>query len=262
MLTTIDTAVSLFQFYKSNVICLNVTSSLAPNSEHTIRAWHKVDFQVDAIRMRASSLKEYFFPGAYALLEENVKWPQWTLWFWNDSWIAQRDKSTSNWWNKGKAGWEVVKIKISNWSLESWNGLEKNRWSSYLEARTSISEFNVNVLLFFTIRFLGSTKIPLRDLSTGHARSLPSRNVPLVNESGQNIGVGSADMSIQKAHLPRWNDMNNRARYSSLPGYHRPYDWLRSSSQRHTKPQWPRCRRFHSWRWYVDVLHKQASAVQ
>lgn len=107
------------------------------------------------------------------------------------------DKSTSNYWDNGSAGWNMRKIKISDWSLESCNRLDKSKWSSYLEALTSISEFNVN-MLFFPIRFLGSTKIPLRDLTTGRARSLPSRNVPLVNESGQNIGVGSADMSIQK----------------------------------------------------------------
>uniref|UniRef100_A0A3B5BDX5 Myoferlin-like n=1 Tax=Stegastes partitus TaxID=144197 RepID=A0A3B5BDX5_9TELE len=40
-------------------------------------------------------------------------------------------------------------------------------------------------------KFLGSTKIPLRDLAAGQVRSLPSKNVPLVNESGQNIGVSA-----------------------------------------------------------------------
>ncbi|XP_023128999.2 myoferlin isoform X1 [Amphiprion ocellaris] len=38
-------------------------------------------------------------------------------------------------------------------------------------------------------KFLGSTKISLRDLAAGQVRSLPSKNVPLVNESGQNIGA-------------------------------------------------------------------------
>ncbi|XP_041670961.1 myoferlin-like isoform X6 [Cheilinus undulatus] len=38
-------------------------------------------------------------------------------------------------------------------------------------------------------KFLGSTKISLRDLATGQARSLPSKNVPLANENGQNIGA-------------------------------------------------------------------------
>ncbi|XP_065805381.1 myoferlin isoform X2 [Labrus bergylta] len=38
-------------------------------------------------------------------------------------------------------------------------------------------------------KFLGSTKISLRDLATGQVRSLPSKNVPLVNEKGQNIGA-------------------------------------------------------------------------
>uniref|UniRef100_A0A8C4IFI5 C2 domain-containing protein n=1 Tax=Dicentrarchus labrax TaxID=13489 RepID=A0A8C4IFI5_DICLA len=38
-------------------------------------------------------------------------------------------------------------------------------------------------------KFLGSTKISLRDLASGQVRSLPSRNVSLVNENGQSIGV-------------------------------------------------------------------------
>uniref|UniRef100_A0AAR2LK27 C2 domain-containing protein n=1 Tax=Pygocentrus nattereri TaxID=42514 RepID=A0AAR2LK27_PYGNA len=38
-------------------------------------------------------------------------------------------------------------------------------------------------------RLIGSTKISLRDLASGQARSLPSRNVPLINEKKQDIGV-------------------------------------------------------------------------
>ncbi|XP_056286626.1 myoferlin-like isoform X1 [Pseudoliparis swirei] len=38
-------------------------------------------------------------------------------------------------------------------------------------------------------KFLGSTKISLRDLASGQMRSLPSKNVPLVNASGQGIGA-------------------------------------------------------------------------
>uniref|UniRef100_A0A4W6DL90 Myoferlin n=1 Tax=Lates calcarifer TaxID=8187 RepID=A0A4W6DL90_LATCA len=38
-------------------------------------------------------------------------------------------------------------------------------------------------------KFLGSTKVSLKDLASGQVRSLPSKNVPLVNESGQNIGA-------------------------------------------------------------------------
>ncbi|XP_026170896.1 myoferlin isoform X7 [Mastacembelus armatus] len=38
-------------------------------------------------------------------------------------------------------------------------------------------------------KFIGSTKIPLRDLASGQVRSLPSKNVPLANENGQNIGA-------------------------------------------------------------------------
>ncbi|XP_045925077.1 myoferlin-like [Micropterus dolomieu] len=38
-------------------------------------------------------------------------------------------------------------------------------------------------------KLIGSTKISLRDLSSGQVRSLPSRNLPLANESGQNTGA-------------------------------------------------------------------------
>ncbi|XP_026206806.1 myoferlin-like isoform X3 [Anabas testudineus] len=38
-------------------------------------------------------------------------------------------------------------------------------------------------------KLIGSTKISLRDLASGQVRSLPSKNVPLANESGQNIGA-------------------------------------------------------------------------
>ncbi|KAK5850635.1 hypothetical protein PBY51_001496 [Eleginops maclovinus] len=44
-------------------------------------------------------------------------------------------------------------------------------------------------------KFIGSTKIPLKDLASGQMRSLPSKNVPLVNESGQGIGA-SIDLVI------------------------------------------------------------------
>lgn len=55
--------------------------------------------------------------------------------------------------------------------------------STHMIVRTNL------IILHLMFRFLGSTKIALRDLSSGQVRSLPSRNVPLVNESGQNIGV-------------------------------------------------------------------------
>ncbi|XP_078135621.1 myoferlin-like isoform X2 [Sander vitreus] len=38
-------------------------------------------------------------------------------------------------------------------------------------------------------KFIGSTKISLKDLVSGQTRSLPSRNIPLANENGQNIGA-------------------------------------------------------------------------
>uniref|UniRef100_A0AAR2KUJ2 C2 domain-containing protein n=1 Tax=Pygocentrus nattereri TaxID=42514 RepID=A0AAR2KUJ2_PYGNA len=38
-------------------------------------------------------------------------------------------------------------------------------------------------------KFIGSAKVYLKDLASGQVKSLPSKNVPLVSESGQNIGV-------------------------------------------------------------------------
>ncbi|KAM9716080.1 myoferlin-like isoform 2-T2 [Menidia menidia] len=56
----------------------------------------------------------------------------------------------------------------------------------------SSSHLDVIVKDYETIgrdKFLGSTKIPLRDLASGQVRSLPSKNVPLVDENGQTIGA-------------------------------------------------------------------------
>ncbi|XP_040885258.1 myoferlin-like isoform X4 [Toxotes jaculatrix] len=71
-------------------------------------------------------------------------------------------------------------------------------WNEVLEfdlkgtALDSSSYIDVIVKDYETIgkdKFLGSTKISLRDLASGQVKSLPSKNVPLVNESGQNIGA-------------------------------------------------------------------------
>lgn len=44
-------------------------------------------------------------------------------------------------------------------------------------------------VLFF--RFIGSAKISLRDLASGQVKSLPSKNVPLINEKQQAVGVNT-----------------------------------------------------------------------
>ncbi|KAM4624027.1 myoferlin-like [Polymixia lowei] len=71
-------------------------------------------------------------------------------------------------------------------------------WNEVLEfdlkgtALDSSSYIDVIVKDYETLgkdKFLGSTKITLRDLATGQVRSLPSKNVSLVNESGQGIGA-------------------------------------------------------------------------
>ncbi|XP_042364022.1 myoferlin-like isoform X2 [Plectropomus leopardus] len=71
-------------------------------------------------------------------------------------------------------------------------------WNEVLEfdlkgtALDSSSYIDVVVKDYETLgkdKFLGSAKISLRDLAAGQMRSLPSKNVPLVNESGQSIGA-------------------------------------------------------------------------
>ncbi|XP_036430127.1 myoferlin isoform X1 [Colossoma macropomum] len=69
---------------------------------------------------------------------------------------------------------EVVEFDLKGSSLDS---------SSFIE---------VVVKDYETIgkdKFIGSAKISLRDLASGQARSLPSRNVPLTNEKKQDIGA-------------------------------------------------------------------------
>lgn len=108
-------------------------------------------------------------------------------------------------------------------------------------------------------RFLGSTKIPLRDLSSGQVRSLPSRNVPLVNESGQNIGVSLTNTRNYKTIS--FKKPNNNASNLFISGYNQPYDWLWSSSQCYTGPQRPSSRRCHNWCWYCHLNLKWDTAV-
>ncbi|TMS22003.1 Myoferlin [Larimichthys crocea] len=88
-------------------------------------------------------------------------------------------------------------------------------WNEALEfdlkgtALDSSSYIDVIVKDYETIgkdKFLGSTKISLRDLSSGQVRSLPSRNVPLLNENGQSIG---ATINLMVAYDPPANAMQN-----------------------------------------------------
>ncbi|XP_041803959.1 myoferlin [Chelmon rostratus] len=71
-----------------------------------------------------------------------------------------------------------------------WNEvLEFDLKGSPLDASSFI---NVVVKDYETIgkdKFIGSAQIPLRDLASGHVKSLPSKNVPLINEKQQAIGA-------------------------------------------------------------------------
>ncbi|XP_068577997.1 myoferlin [Cebidichthys violaceus] len=71
-----------------------------------------------------------------------------------------------------------------------WNEvLEFDLKGSSLDASSFI---NVVVKDYETIgkdKFIGSAKIPLRDLASGHMKSLPSKNVPLINEKQHATGA-------------------------------------------------------------------------
>ncbi|XP_037320524.2 myoferlin-like isoform X3 [Pungitius pungitius] len=67
-------------------------------------------------------------------------------------------------------------------------------------------------------KFIGTTKIPLRDLASGQMRSLPSKNVPLVDESGQNIG---ATINVAIGYTPPANaapNLNDQAGDATVDG--------------------------------------------
>uniref|UniRef100_I3KQ65 Myoferlin n=1 Tax=Oreochromis niloticus TaxID=8128 RepID=I3KQ65_ORENI len=74
-----------------------------------------------------------------------------------------------------------------------WNEvLEFDLKGSPLDASSFL---NVVVKDYETIgkdKFIGSARISLKDLASGHAKSLPSKNIPLVNEKQQSFG-GEAD---------------------------------------------------------------------
>uniref|UniRef100_I3KQ66 Myoferlin n=1 Tax=Oreochromis niloticus TaxID=8128 RepID=I3KQ66_ORENI len=71
-----------------------------------------------------------------------------------------------------------------------WNEvLEFDLKGSPLDASSFL---NVVVKDYETIgkdKFIGSARISLKDLASGHAKSLPSKNIPLVNEKQQSFGI-------------------------------------------------------------------------
>lgn len=79
----------------------------------------------------------------------------------------------------------LISVWFVIWFPVRWQSL----WPKLVTCSTHMIVRTNLIILHLMFRFLGSTKIPLKDLSSGQVRSLPSRNVPLVNESGQNIGV-------------------------------------------------------------------------
>ncbi|XP_077482691.1 myoferlin-like isoform X3 [Stigmatopora argus] len=71
-----------------------------------------------------------------------------------------------------------------------WNELlEFNLKGAALEPNSHIDVIVKDSETFGKDKFIGSTRIPLKELSSGQLRSLPSKNVPLVDEDGHNIGA-------------------------------------------------------------------------
>lgn len=71
-----------------------------------------------------------------------------------------------------------------------WNEvLEFDLKGSSLDASSFISVVVKDYETIGKDKFIGSAKISLRDLAGGHVRSLPSKNVPLVNEKQQPVGA-------------------------------------------------------------------------
>uniref|UniRef100_A0A665VQX8 Myoferlin like n=1 Tax=Echeneis naucrates TaxID=173247 RepID=A0A665VQX8_ECHNA len=86
-----------------------------------------------------------------------------------------------------------------------WNEvLEFDLKSSSLDASSFI---NVVVKDYETIgkdKFIGSAKISLRDLASGQVKSLPSKNVPLLNEKQQAIGANVCSKEV--VPQPEWGN--------------------------------------------------------
>ncbi|XP_077406159.1 myoferlin-like isoform X3 [Vanacampus margaritifer] len=71
-----------------------------------------------------------------------------------------------------------------------WNEvLEFNLNGAALEPNSHVDVIVKDSETFGKDKFIGSTRIPLRDLASGQMTSLPSKNVPLHDETGHNIGA-------------------------------------------------------------------------
>ncbi|XP_037133650.1 myoferlin-like isoform X2 [Syngnathus acus] len=71
-----------------------------------------------------------------------------------------------------------------------WNEvLEFNLNGSALEPNSNLDVIVKDSETFGKDKFIGSTRIPLRELASGQLRSLPVRNVHLLDENGHNIGA-------------------------------------------------------------------------
>ncbi|XP_072247032.1 myoferlin [Leuresthes tenuis] len=103
---------------------------------------------------------------------------------------------------------EKKKTKAINNDLNPvWNEiLEFDLKGSSLDASSFI---DVVVKDYETIgkdKFIGSAKISLRDLASGHVKSLPSKNVPLINEKQQAVG---ANINLLIGYEPPANTTSN-----------------------------------------------------
>lgn len=69
-------------------------------------------------------------------------------------------------------------------------------------------------------RFIGAAKILLRDLASGQTKSLPSKNVPLMNEKQNAVGV---NITLK---CPLYHVESVVKRTCNFPGNHKLADWV------------------------------------
>ncbi|MEQ2278309.1 hypothetical protein XENORESO_015987, partial [Xenotaenia resolanae] len=108
-------------------------------------------------------------------------------------------------------GGEKKKTKAINNELNPvWNEvLEFDLKGSPLDASSYIDVIVKDYETIGRHKFIGSAKISLRDLACGQVKSLPSKNVPLVNEKQQSVGA-TIDLVIgyEAPASPNLNDQS------------------------------------------------------
>lgn len=94
--------------------------------------------------------------------------------------------------------YQALQSQVKPYKCDKYEKLTKYSTAPLLSAAHFYIQFKRDVLVLSNLvcfiscsRFIGSAKVYLKDLASGQVKSLPSKNLALVNESGQNIGVSA-----------------------------------------------------------------------